>query len=124
MISPQAPIVLWTCDPQDWGQNMAVVLHPQPPIWILRYHFIARQVGYDWRPVLPEGFALERMGEGLRQVNWTCDAGNPGSIRTAEKLGLGRIDDYQMGILLFDQSQQLELFRQFHPHETGATGKS
>ncbi len=48
----------------------------------------------------------------LKQVNWTCDAGNPGSIRTAEKLGLERIDDYQMGILLFDQKQHLELSRQ------------
>ncbi len=67
VISPKAPIVLWTCDPQDWGQNMAVVLHPQPPIWIMRYHFIARQVGYGWRPVLPEGFTVERMGTGLRQ---------------------------------------------------------
>jgi RimJ/RimL family protein N-acetyltransferase len=39
----------------------------------------------------------------LREVNWRCDAGNPGSVRTAEKLGLERIGDYQMGILLFNE---------------------
>jgi RimJ/RimL family protein N-acetyltransferase len=206
-ISPQSPIIFWTCDPQDWGGNMPAVMDPLPPIWIPRYHFVARRVGFDWRAQLPEGFSVERIGEalrrrpglelpgdvattldkwdemqrlgytergfmdfgfvildvrgekpviacwatvdfivhghgdlgfftqpdyrrqglgsiavaaaledgfqrGLQQVNWTCDADNPGSVRTAEKLGLERIGDYPMGILLFDREQHMELLRQ------------
>jgi RimJ/RimL family protein N-acetyltransferase len=207
VISPQSPIIFWTCDPQDWDGNMPAVMDPLPPIWIPRYHFVARRVGLDWRAQVPEGFTVEPMGEalrrrprlelpadvsatldkwdemqrlgyvdrgfmdygfvtldirgqvpviagwatvdfivlghgdlgfftqpdyrrqglgsiavsaaledgfqrGLQQVNWTCDADNPGSVRTAEKLGLERIDDYPMGILLFNREQHMELLRQ------------
>jgi RimJ/RimL family protein N-acetyltransferase len=50
---------------------------------------------------------------GLKQVNWTCDADNPGSFHTAEKLGLERIADYQMAFLLFDEKQHLEVLQRF-----------
>ncbi|MBN2386502.1 MAG: GNAT family N-acetyltransferase [Anaerolineales bacterium] len=39
---------------------------------------------------------------GLRQVSWTCMDDNPGSIRTAERLGLERVEDYNMYVLAFD----------------------
>lgn len=38
---------------------------------------------------------------GLKQVNWTCDADNQGSFHTAEKLGLERIEDYNMVVVIF-----------------------
>jgi RimJ/RimL family protein N-acetyltransferase len=41
--------------------------------------------------------------KGLRQVNWTCDADNQGSLRTAQKLGLERLEDYIMYVLVFDR---------------------
>jgi RimJ/RimL family protein N-acetyltransferase len=40
---------------------------------------------------------------GLTKVNWTCDADNQGSLRIAQKLGLERIEDYMMYVLIFDQ---------------------
>jgi RimJ/RimL family protein N-acetyltransferase len=46
---------------------------------------------------LEYGFA-----NGLSQVNWTCDADNQGSLRTAQKLGLERIEDYMMYVLILD----------------------
>jgi RimJ/RimL family protein N-acetyltransferase len=40
---------------------------------------------------------------GLREISWTCDAGNPGSVRTASKLGLERIEDYRQAVLMMDE---------------------
>jgi GNAT superfamily N-acetyltransferase len=40
---------------------------------------------------------------GLTRVNWTCDADNQGSLRIAQKLGLVRIEDYMMYVLILDQ---------------------
>jgi RimJ/RimL family protein N-acetyltransferase len=49
---------------------------------------------------LEHGFA-----NGLSHVNWTCDADNQASLRTAKKLGLERIDDYMMYVLILDPAQ-------------------
>jgi RimJ/RimL family protein N-acetyltransferase len=202
IIADDVPILFFTCDPDDWGGQMDAVLAPYPPIWFPRYHFISRQVRFDWRAALPPGFTVERMNEdmrrlpglqlpedvaatlskwqamtdprfmdfgfvtldrtspqpviaswatvdfiaagagdlgfftqpeyrrrslgtiaaaaalehgfasGLQQVNWTCDAGNPGSIRTAEKLGLERIKDYHQAVLIMDEKRHMAFFQQ------------
>ncbi len=55
--------------------------------------------------------ALESaFASGLQEVNWTCDAGNPGSIRAAEKLGLERLGDYQQAVLIMDEQQHMGFF--------------
>jgi RimJ/RimL family protein N-acetyltransferase len=49
--------------------------------------------------------ALERGFEAdLIQINWTCDAYNQGSIHTAKKLGLERIEDYRIALLVMDEA--------------------
>ena len=55
---------------------------------------------------LEYGFA-----SGLQRVHWTCDAGNPGSIRTAEKLGLERIEDYHQAVLIMDEERHMAFFQ-------------
>lgn len=202
IIADQTPILFLTCDPDDWGGQMDAVLSPRPPIWFPRYHFISRQVGFDWRAGLPPGFTVERMNNdlrsmpglqlpedvattltkwgamseprfmdfgfvtldrsrprpviaswatvdfiaagagdlgfftqedyrhhglgtiavsaalehgfahGLQQVNWTCDAENLGSIRTAEKLGLERIADYNQAVLIMDEKKHMDFLQQ------------
>jgi RimJ/RimL family protein N-acetyltransferase len=42
---------------------------------------------------------------GLTQINWTCDAYNQGSIHTAKKLGLERIEDYRIALLVMDEAE-------------------
>lgn len=54
---------------------------------------------------LEYGFAI-----GLQRVNWTCDANNPGSVRTAEKLGLQRVEDYQQAVLLMNEKSHMAFF--------------
>ena len=54
--------------------------------------------------------ALEHaFNNGLTQINWTCDAENEGSFRTAEKLGLKKIEDYKMVLLLMDEEKHRKL---------------
>jgi RimJ/RimL family protein N-acetyltransferase len=191
------PVILLTCDPDDWGGQMEVVMSPRPPIWMKRWHYLCRDVNYDWRSSLPAGFAVlpmqiemlessamdfpgdvratlekwasaknehfadfgfltvdqdgekpiiagwatvdfvaQGMGDlgfftqpdyrlkglgtvaaaaaleyglsnGLTQINWTCAAGNQGSIHTADKLGLERIGDYQMAMLFFNEAEHM-----------------
>lgn len=49
---------------------------------------------------------------GLQEVHWTCDANNPGSVRTAEKLGLERLEDYHQAVLIMDEQQHWAFFGQ------------
>jgi len=42
------------------------------------------------------------LSHGMTQICWTCMEDNPGSIRTAERLGLERVEDYSMYLLVFD----------------------
>ena len=202
IIPPDVPILLFSCDPDDWGGQMDAVLAPRPPVWIRRYRFVSRGVGFDWQATLPAGHTVERMDGGLRQipglqlpddvaatlakweamadprfgdfgvvvlhqgnpdpviaswatvdfvvagagdlgfftqpeyrrrglgtvaacaaleqafalglhqVNWTCDADNPGSTATAEKLGLERVDEYHQAVLIMDEAQHMALLQQ------------
>jgi RimJ/RimL family protein N-acetyltransferase len=56
---------------------------------------------------LEHGFA-----NGLQQINWTCDADNPGSTRTAEKLGLERIEDYHQAVLIMEEERHMAFYQQ------------
>ncbi|MFZ6026569.1 MAG: GNAT family N-acetyltransferase [Chloroflexota bacterium] len=53
---------------------------------------------------LEHGFA-----NGLQQINWTCEADNEGSLRTAEKLGLEKLGEYPMAWLFLDEQRHLSL---------------
>jgi len=55
---------------------------------------------------LEHGFAI-----GLQRVHWTCDASNPGSVRTAEKLGLERTEDYHQAVLLMNEKSHMAFFQ-------------
>ena len=202
IISQDVPILLVSCDPDDWGGQMDAVMAPRPPAWIPRYRFVSRGVGYDWRAAMPSGHTVEAMDDdlrripglelpddvaatlakwqamadprfgdfgfvvldrtgpdpvaaswatvdfvlagagdlgfftqpeyrrrglgtvaacaaleqafafGLQQVNWTCDAGNPGSTATAEKLGLERVEEYHQAVLIMDEAHHMAFFRQ------------
>ena len=94
----------------------------QPPEH-LRGHVLgsAGDLGFFTRPeyrrrnlgLIAVSAALEHAFEsGLQQVNWTCDADNPGSIRTAEKLGLERIEDYTQALLVMDEEEHLRLWQE------------
>ena len=49
------------------------------------------------------------LNHGLTQVNWTCDAENEGSFHTAAKLGLEKMGDYKMVLLLMDEERHRKL---------------
>lgn len=55
---------------------------------------------------LEHGFA-----SGLQQIHWTCDANNPGSVHTAGKLGLERIEDYHQAVLLMSEKSHMAFFQ-------------
>ena len=48
---------------------------------------------------------------GLQQVHWTCDADNPGSVLTAEKLNLERKEDYHQAVLLTNEKSHMAFFQ-------------
>jgi RimJ/RimL family protein N-acetyltransferase len=61
--------------------------------------------------------ALEHaLAHGLA-INWTCAEGNLGSIRTAEKLGFERGDDYCFYMLCFDEAEHLAMLAYHHLSE-------
>jgi RimJ/RimL family protein N-acetyltransferase len=107
----------------DFGFVILDETRPQPVIagWAT-VDFVAAGVGDlgffthpDYRRrnlgTIAASAALEyAFASGLRQVNWTCDADNPGSIRTAEKLGLERVEDYHQAVLIMDEKRHMAFF--------------
>ena len=55
---------------------------------------------------LEHGFSI-----GLQRVHWTCDANNPGSVQTAEKLGLKRMEDYHQAVLVMNETSHMAFFQ-------------
>ena len=65
VMHPDSPILMLTCDPEDWGGQLPTVFSPRQPVSVPRYHFVSRKLIYDWRAALPEGFAVELMTEDM-----------------------------------------------------------
>ena len=51
--------------PESWEARLTALLDPRPPIMMPRRHYVCRQVKYDWRANLPDGFAVHRINEAL-----------------------------------------------------------
>ena len=47
--------------PESWEARLAALLDPRPPIAMPRRHYVCREVKYDWRANLPDGFAVHRI---------------------------------------------------------------
>jgi RimJ/RimL family protein N-acetyltransferase len=109
----------------DFGFVTLDCTHPQPVIasWAT-VDFIAAgagDLGFFTQPeyrhrglgIIAASAALEHgFANGLQQVNWTCDADNLGSTRTAERLGLERIEDYHQAVLIMDEKKHMAFFQQ------------
>jgi RimJ/RimL family protein N-acetyltransferase len=46
------------CHPESWEQQLAVVLDPWQPARVPRRHYVCREVKYDWRANIPNGYAV------------------------------------------------------------------
>lgn len=67
IVSNQVPMLFWTCDPGDWGNQLITVFNPLTPIWFPRHHYISRQANYEWRGAIPAGFEVKAMDVELLQ---------------------------------------------------------
>jgi RimJ/RimL family protein N-acetyltransferase len=114
-------------DPRFMDFGFVILDHTRPQLAIASWatvDFIAAgagDLGFFTRPdyrraglgtiaasaALEHGFAI-----GLQQVNWTCDAGNPGSVLTAGKLGLERMEDYHQAVLIMNEKNHMAFFQQ------------
>jgi GNAT superfamily N-acetyltransferase len=56
---------LFTCFPEDWGGHLDVVGEPRQPAPMFRRHYVCRQLTYDWREALPDGYTIHSMETGL-----------------------------------------------------------
>lgn len=50
---------------------------------------------------------------GLQQINWTCEKENLGSSKTANKLGLEWVGEYQSAFLLLDEEKHRRVYQQY-----------
>ena len=63
------------------------------------------------------------LSHGMQQICGTCMEDNPGSIRTAERLGLERVEDYTMYLLVFDPVEAQSMLAYSHL-EAGRTAEA
>lgn len=113
-------------DPRFMDLGFAVLDHTRPQLTIAGWatvDFIAAgagDLGFFTQPdyrraglgTIAASAALEHgFNIGLQQVHWTCDADNPGSILTAQKLGLERMEDYHQAVLLMNEKSHMAFFQ-------------
>jgi RimJ/RimL family protein N-acetyltransferase len=53
--------VFITCQPEDWGGNLAELCAPLVLAPVQRHHYVCRQARNLWRDHLPDGFAVQRI---------------------------------------------------------------
>jgi len=104
ILAGEVPILFFTCDPDDWGGQMGVVLAPRPPIWVPRYLFVGRQVYFDWRAALPPGFSVEPMDPKLRQLPGLSLPGDvAATLAKWEEMADPRFVDF--GLVILDRAK-------------------
>lgn len=65
IIDPNAPVLLLTCYPEDWHGRLGELFAPRQPAPMPRRHYICRELDYDWRTDLPEGFSVHPLNSAL-----------------------------------------------------------
>ena len=60
---------LFTCHPEDWGGQLSLVGHPRQLAPMPRRHYICRDLAYDWRSNIPEGYLIQRMDISMLKQN-------------------------------------------------------
>ena len=82
---------------------MDTVMSPRPPIWMPRWHYICRQMNYDWRRNLPEGFTVQRMQIEMLEQG---DLDLPNDVRTTlEKWAAAKSEQFaDYGFVTIDQT--------------------
>lgn len=106
-IHPESPAVLLTCDPPEWDApgcdaQISAVLAPRVVIRTPRRSYTATRLEYDWRAALPQGFVVQRLDQGLRQLE---GLELPEEVReTLDKwLGAGGENFRDFGFVIIDE---------------------
>lgn len=63
-------IFLFTCSPEDWWGYLEVIGGPRSPVPMQRHHYLCREMAYDWKSSLPEGFELQPMSIDMLQKDF------------------------------------------------------
>lgn len=62
-----SPVMFLTCSPQEWGGHLESVITPYQPVPAPRRHYVGREMSFDWRSNIPEGFEICPMDERLME---------------------------------------------------------
>ena len=57
--------VFCNCYPSDWSEQLPLIAAPHEAIPMCRKHYVAREIDFDWRARLAEGFSVERLGTSM-----------------------------------------------------------
>jgi RimJ/RimL family protein N-acetyltransferase len=61
----EADALFFVCHPGSWQERLRVVLDPRLPMEVVRHHYVCRELNYDWRVDVPDGFTVHRIDEPL-----------------------------------------------------------
>ena len=65
IIGQEVESFLFTCFPDDWGWQMNVIGDPRQPVLMNRHHYVCRNLTYDWRRKIPDGYTVHPMESNL-----------------------------------------------------------
>jgi RimJ/RimL family protein N-acetyltransferase len=59
IIDEKTGVIFFNCYPPNWQAQLPVITAPREPIPMLRKHYVARKMDFEWRARLAEGFSVE-----------------------------------------------------------------
>jgi GNAT superfamily N-acetyltransferase len=65
IVGEGVPLLQITCHPRAWERQIGVVCHPRQPVAETRRHYVGRNLQYDWRASVPDGFAVHPISRAL-----------------------------------------------------------
>ena len=61
-------VLLFACNPEErWRESLIRIFNPRIPVPMPRYHYICRDLKYDWQENVPEDFTIHKIEYDLLQ---------------------------------------------------------
>ncbi len=95
---------LFTCSPEDWDGQLSVVGEPRQPAPMLRQHYVCRELAFDWRSHLPNGYVIQPMEiDLLKQAKLKLPPQVNATLEGWELIGLEDFQDF--GFVVIHKNQ-------------------
>ncbi|TFF91924.1 GNAT family N-acetyltransferase, partial [Candidatus Thorarchaeota archaeon] len=84
-------VLLFGISSDGWISSFPDIFSPRPPLEVNRMHYLCREVGVDWKALLPDGFSVHELDEHILEDD---NLEMPDHLRFWIKMNWGNSENY------------------------------